>query len=113
MCTSRPCLTLEPPTASISLTAVVYFAHVDQYWTIVCATNSFVIAASITVLLVHLHSYGVACCNGAFACYALGAAGIAAYVIGAYALGKKKGVSVYVMQCLGGFSLTVTGELET
>jgi hypothetical protein len=49
-------------------------------------TNSFVLAAPVAVLLMHLDGDCVSCCDGAFACYALGAAGVAAYVVGGNAL---------------------------
>jgi len=74
-------VTLEPPAAPISLATVVDVAHVHHDWTIVCTADSFVPAAPVAVLLVHLDSDSVARCNGTFACYALGAAGVAAYVI--------------------------------
>lgn len=74
-------VTLEPSSTPISLAAVVHFAHVHHDRTIVCTADSFVLAAPVTVLLVHLDGHSVARCDCAFTCYALGAAGIATYVI--------------------------------
>jgi hypothetical protein len=78
--------TFKPPTTSVSLTAIVDFAHIHHDRPVMRAANGFVFAASVAILLVHFYGYGVAGCDRAFARYAFGAAGIAADIVGAHAL---------------------------
>ena len=59
------------------------------------AANCFIFAASIAILLVHFDCHCAACFDWAFACYAFGAADIAADVIGGYALHEKYNVSLH------------------
>jgi hypothetical protein len=79
-------ITLKPPTAPISLAAVVDLTHVHHDGAIVCTANSFVLATPVAILLVHLDGHCVTGCDGTFACYALGAAGVAAYVVRGHTL---------------------------
>jgi hypothetical protein len=64
-------LAFEPPATSIRFTAVVDFAHVHQHRTVMRASNGFVLAAPVTVLLVHFDGNGATGFNGTFSCNAL------------------------------------------
>jgi hypothetical protein len=71
--------------------------------------NGFAGAAAVAVLLVHFDGYGGAGSDGTFAGYAFGAAGVAADVVGGYAL---SGLSIMGEEMVKR-RRTVTGELET
>jgi hypothetical protein len=73
------------------------------------AANGFAGAAAVAVLLVHFDGYGGASGDGTFAGYAFGAAGVAADVVGGYAL---SGLSIMGEEMIRR-QRTVTGELET
>jgi hypothetical protein len=82
-------LTLEPPTTSVRLAAVVHLTHINDHGTIVRAANSFGLAGPVAGLLVHLYGDGAASGDGAFSGDALGAADVAAYIVGGDALGRE------------------------
>jgi hypothetical protein len=58
--------TLEPPGTSISFATIVDFAHVHEHRAVVRATDGFVLAASVAVLLVHFDGYGASRVNRTF-----------------------------------------------